>query len=594
MGPRNKLCVVHILQLFLTFQQATSQQCPSSPYRTFDGTCNHVVNPSWGAANTPFARIVNPKYADGKSSPPVATDGSDLPNARVLSVEVFQEGIQNSPEFSLANMQFGQIVAHDMALTRGVRDPLPCCANGRLQPNRAPRCFPIPVSPDDPVFSERGIECLGLIRTLTTCDESPSNCTRAEQINAVSHYLDLSVVYGNSVQESLQLRDPNTGFLKVEPRNGQDWPPRHPNASTTCTLKTPNDACYLTGDGRANQSPHLAILQITFVREHNRIARGLQALNPTWNAEKLFQEARRINIAQYQYIVFEEWLPIFLGRSFMIERQLLYQAAGPTNDYGEFIHPAVINSHTTAAFRFFHSSIQGRLKLFEESRQSLYSVNINDHTNNPSILEEASDRYPELLRGLTSQPMGLNDVSLDPATKHFLFRFNNMFGTDLKSLDIQRGRDHGLAGYNEFVYLCLNQRATTWADYNQLLVPGAIELLATYYKSVNDLDLSVGLAFEKKIDGTETGLVLRCILKEQFHRTRKGDRFFYENGNHLTTAQLAEIRKASMAKILCENSLLNRVPEMKQIQPFPFKLPSNTNPLRLCTTYPLPNYRVFV
>uniref|UniRef100_A0A1I8JUW3 Peroxidase n=1 Tax=Anopheles funestus TaxID=62324 RepID=A0A1I8JUW3_ANOFN len=510
----------------------------------------------------------------------------------MLSVKVFEEGVQESPEFSLANMQFGQIIAHDMSFTRGVLDPLPCCANGRLQPARGPRCLPISVAPNDPAFSIRGIECLELIRTLTTCDTNPSNCTRAEQINSVTSFLDLSVVYGNSVQESV--REPNTGLLKVEPRNGQEWPPRHPNASATCTLKTPEEACYLTGDGRSNQSPHLAILQITFAREHNRIAKLLRTFNANLSAEEIFQRARSINIAQYQHIVYNEWLPNFLGRDYMVEQQLLYTARTPTNDYSPTIDPSAINSHSNAAFRFFHSSIQGILRLYEESRRSLYNVDFNDHTNNPNILEEAPDRYVELLRGLTTQPMGLHDTSFDPATKHFLFRFNNMFGTDLKSLDIQRARDHGLPGYNDFAFYCYRQRATTWEDYNKVLLPEAIALLSTYYESVDDLDLSVGLAFEKKIDGTETGLVLRCILKEQFHRTRKGDRFFYENGNHLTTTQLAEIRKASMAKILCENSLLNRVPEMKQIQPFPFKLPSNTNPLRLCTSYTLPNYRVFV
>uniref|UniRef100_A0A182V9V0 Heme peroxidase 1 n=1 Tax=Anopheles merus TaxID=30066 RepID=A0A182V9V0_ANOME len=484
--------------------QQVAAQCPSNPYRTFDGTCNNVQNPSWGAANTLFARLIPAKYSDGRSQPALAKDGSELPNARLLSVEVFDEGIQNSPEFSLLNMQFGQIVAHDMALTRGVRDQLPCCANGRLQPNRSPRCFAIPVSPDDPVFSARGIDCLGMIRTLTTCDENPATCIRAEQINAVTSFLDLSIVYGNSAQEAQTLREPNTGFLKVEARDGQDWPPRHPNASTTCTLRTPNDACYLTGDGRANQSPHLAILQTVFVREHNRIAREMQRLNGNLNNEEVFQRARHLNIAQYQHIVYYEWLPNFLGRSFMLEQQLIYPASAATNDYSATINPSVINSHTTAAFRFFHSSIQGALKLYEESRISMSKIDINDHTNNPTILEQAVDRYADLLRGLTTQPMGLHDTSLDPATKHFLFRFNNMFGTDLKSLDIQRARDHGLPGYNDFVFYCFHKRAASWDDYNKLLLPEAIELLSTYYKSVDDLDLSVGLAFEKKIDGTQT------------------------------------------------------------------------------------------
>uniref|UniRef100_A0A1Y9H2I9 Peroxidase n=1 Tax=Anopheles dirus TaxID=7168 RepID=A0A1Y9H2I9_9DIPT len=584
---RQKCYGVFILLVSLGIHDAVGQ-CTSSPYRSFDGTCNNLLNPSWGAANTPFVRIVPAKYADGKSRPSIAKDGSELPNARLLSVEVFQEAVQNSPDFSLANMQFGQVIAHDMALTRGVLDAVTCCSNGRLQPNRGARCFAIPVSADDPVFSVRGIDCLNAIRTWNTCDANPNNCTRAEQINVVTSFLDLSIVYGNSVEESNQIREPNTGLLKSEQRLGQEWPPRHPTPSAACTLRRPDEACYLTGDGRANQSPHLAMLQTAFIREHNRIARSLLTLKPTLTSEQLFQEARRINIAQYQHIVFYEWLPNFLGRSFMIEKQLLYQSAGPTNDYGATIDPSVINSHTTAAFRFFHSSIQGSLKFYEESRLSLSKIDINDHTNNPTILEQTADRYAHLLRGLTSQPMGLHDTSLDPATKHFLFRFNDMFGTDLKALDIQRARDHGLASYNEFVFLCFNQRAATWADYNQLLMPGAVDILSTYYNSVDDLDLSVGLAFEKKIDGTQTGMVMRCILADQFRRTRKGDRFFYENGLRFTAVQLTEIRKANMAKILCDSS-----PNVAQMQSAAFVLPSSVNPLVSCSSLPTPNLREF-
>lgn len=68
-----------------------------------------------------------------------------------------------------------------------------------------------------------------------------------------------------------------------------------------------------SGDSRSNQNPQLAITQILFVREHNRIAKELALLNPHWNDERLFQEARRILIAAYQAISYYEWLPIFLG-----------------------------------------------------------------------------------------------------------------------------------------------------------------------------------------------------------------------------------------------------------------------------------------
>jgi len=67
------------------------------------------------------------------------------------------------------------------------------------------------------------------------------------------------------------------------------------------------------GDGRVNEWPGLTSLHTIWVREHNRIERKLHEINRHWNGERLYQEARRIVIAEWQHSVYNEWLPIVLG-----------------------------------------------------------------------------------------------------------------------------------------------------------------------------------------------------------------------------------------------------------------------------------------
>lgn len=73
----------------------------------------------------------------------------------------------------------------------------------------------------------------------------------------------------------------------------------------------------ITGDSRVNEQPGLTAIHTIWMREHNRVARQLKALNPSWNDETVFQEARRFVVAEMQHITYNEWLPIIVGEIFL-------------------------------------------------------------------------------------------------------------------------------------------------------------------------------------------------------------------------------------------------------------------------------------
>ena len=77
-----------------------------------------------------------------------------------------------------------------------------------------------------------------------------------------------------------------------------------------------------TGDIRANEHHGLTVMHTLWMREHNKIAKLLSQQYPSWTDEKLYQEARRIVIAEYQHIAFREWLPQVVGTQFCIDCEL--------------------------------------------------------------------------------------------------------------------------------------------------------------------------------------------------------------------------------------------------------------------------------
>merc|ERR1712108_133024 len=149
-------------------------------------------------------------------------------------------------------------------------------------------------------------------------------------------------------------------------------------------------------------------------------------------------------------------------------------------------------------------------------------------------------------------------------------------------------------GYNKYREICTGSKAKDWADLRKSIEPRHIEQMRRIYKSVDDIDLYLGGFLETAHEDSIVGPVFKCIIGDQFARLKKGDRFFYDHGNDsnimFSSDELQEIRKSSLARLICDNSDVDRV------QPFVMKLPfSKTNALRSCDEDSIPrlNLNVF-
>ena len=117
-------------------------------------------------------------------------------------------------------------------------------------------------------------------------------------------------------------------------------------------------------DHRAIATPYIAVLHVLFQREHNRIAKELAKLNPSWNNDKLYREAKKVNTAIYQHIIYNEYLTATVGDQLLQALDL----AVKFDDNDPFIKkyiPTVIggvtNEFTAAAFRLGHSMTSDKI-----------------------------------------------------------------------------------------------------------------------------------------------------------------------------------------------------------------------------------------
>lgn len=327
--------------------------------------------------------------------------------------------------------------------------------------------------------------------------------------------------------------------------------------------------CSLVGDNRGDENIALHAMHTIWVREHNRIARELAVINPSWDGERLYQTARKIVGGILQHVLYREWLP-------QIVRLPAYRG------YNSRLNPAIANAFSTAAFRFGHSLVPNKFS----------QLNSNfDDLHNPVTLQ-ASFRNREIInnRGIEPTMLGLAGNRSNNVDNGFAFGIvRKLFirpgqggRMDLTALNIQRGRDHGIPTYGIWRRACRLPAVTTFDDLEPFMLNGTVEAFRRLYSSPEDIDLFAAGISEKHVAGLQVGPTFECLFRYQFSRLRDADRFFYRSTGVFTTRQFSEIIKSSMARIMCDN--LNGI---VSIQPQAFKVDSTPGNARVsCTEIP--------
>ncbi|KYQ88509.1 peroxinectin [Tieghemostelium lacteum] len=478
-------------------------------WRSFNGEGNNLVNPKYGVLGIPYQRLAKQRWP---MSPNTTTGGGqDLPNVRMISNNLCQQNqtFPSSRRIAYVFNLFGQFITHSMTQNSnnqqqryGIKIPKcdtsfdPNCTGNVTMGFSRSKIVEVDCSISDKYIREQDGKCY-------------------EHVNTLSSYIDGNVVYGSSKNTSDKLRLFECGLMNSSSTQFGEFPPKGISGVIMFNDAkiVPDSELFSCGESRANENIGLTSLHTLFLREHNRQARIFKWKNPDWSDEDLFQHSRSCVIGQIQKILNEEYLPILLGRSW-----------GGYTGYSCNVDSSLYTEFNTAAFRFPHSEVPDHLSYLDENGTEIDRISVrNMFTNPPALVKYGVEA---VYRGIIYAIEEEIDTHIVSDIRNFLFGKPGQGGLDLFALDLNRNRENAIASYNAMRRELGLRPARQWSDISSK--EEVQKKLSSIYSDINQVEVLIGAMSEDKYRDSLLGETFYNIVYQQFYRTKKGDRFWYE------------------------------------------------------------------